>query len=71
MSAHRGDGGALLNLPGEGEDKEAVDGHKSAVVNYEKRNEEQFGKVFYRVTDLGGGDFEDVVEADGEIFRPV
>jgi hypothetical protein len=71
MSAYRRDGGPQLSFLSEGEDKETVNSHKTAVVDYEKGYEEKFGKVFHGVTNLSHRYFENVVKTDCEIFRPV
>ena len=49
----------------------SVNGDESAVMNNEKWNHKKLAKMKYRVLHFGKGDFEDVVKADYEVFRPV
>ena len=39
MSTYRGNGRTFVGFLCEGEDEEAVDGHKTAIVNHKKRRE--------------------------------
>lgn len=53
------------------ENEEAVDSDEAAVMNNEKWNHKKLTEMKYRMLDFGESNFEDVVKADNEVFRPV